>query len=99
MSDYLWDKSEQADPEIEQLEEILGSLRMKPRPLILPERLSKDALVSRRSSQWLKAAIAAILIVLTGTTFWMSRRTPVMDSSALTQRSGTEITPTRWEST
>ena len=34
--DYLWDKSGQPDPEIQQLEEILGTLRYQPRPLEIP---------------------------------------------------------------
>jgi hypothetical protein len=31
--DYLWDKTGEPDPEIQQLEEILGTLRYQPRPL------------------------------------------------------------------
>ena len=36
MSDYLWDKSGEADAEVERLELLLGSLRHQPRPLELP---------------------------------------------------------------
>lgn len=36
--DYLWDKSGKPDPEIQELEEILGTLRYQPRPLTLPRR-------------------------------------------------------------
>ena len=36
--DYLWDKSGEPDPQIQQLEEILGTLRYQPRPLNLPRR-------------------------------------------------------------
>ena len=35
--DYLWDKSGQPDPEIQKLEEILGTLRYQPKPLELPQ--------------------------------------------------------------
>ena len=44
--DYLWDKTGEPDPQIQQLEEILGTLRYQPRPLPLPVRdeLSKLAL-------------------------------------------------------
>ena len=31
--DYLWDKSGEPDPQIQQLEEILGTLRYRSRPL------------------------------------------------------------------
>ena len=34
--DYLWDKTGQPDPEIQKLEEILGTLRHQPKPLELP---------------------------------------------------------------
>ena len=36
MSDYLWDKSGEPDPEIERLEELLGSRRYEREPLRLP---------------------------------------------------------------
>ena len=53
--DYLWDKSGQPDPEIQKLEEILGTLRYQPRPLELP--------VSRRRSYFPLLAIAASLLL------------------------------------
>ena len=34
--DYLWDKSGEPDPEIQELEEILAPLRYQPKPLELP---------------------------------------------------------------
>ena len=53
--DYLWDKSGQPDPEIQKLEEILGTLRYQPKPLELP--------VSRRRSYFPLLAIAASLLL------------------------------------
>jgi hypothetical protein len=38
-ADYLWDKTGEPDPEIQQLEEILGTLRYQPRPLEIPAGL------------------------------------------------------------
>jgi len=38
-TDYLWDKTGEPDPEIQQLEEILGTLRYQPRPLEIPSGL------------------------------------------------------------
>src|SRR6185436_19869607 len=38
--DYLWDKSGEPDPQIQQLEEILGTLRYQLKPLQLPQQLS-----------------------------------------------------------
>ncbi len=37
--EYLWDKSGKPDPEIQELEEILGTLRYQPKPLVLPHSL------------------------------------------------------------
>jgi hypothetical protein len=44
--DYLWDKSGEPDPQIQQLEEILGTLRYQPRPLNLPRRRNYLALLA-----------------------------------------------------
>ncbi len=38
-ADYLWDKTGEPDPEIQQLEELLGTLRYQPRPLEIPAGL------------------------------------------------------------
>ncbi|HEX5875467.1 MAG TPA: hypothetical protein VFY60_12535 [Pyrinomonadaceae bacterium] len=62
--DYLWDKTGEPDPQIQQLEEILGTLRYQPRPLPLP--------VTRRRSYFPVLAIAAtVLIALLGTGLWL----------------------------
>jgi len=70
--DYLWDKSGQPDPEIQKLEEILGTLRYQPKPLELP--------VSRRRSYWPLLAIAAsLLFALVAGGIWLrvrSQRAP-----------------------
>ena len=44
--DYLWDKTGEPDPEIQELEEILGTLRHQPRPFEIPADLQTD---TRRS--------------------------------------------------
>jgi hypothetical protein len=44
--DYLWDKSGEPDPQIQELEEILGTLRYQPRPLNLPRRRNYLALLA-----------------------------------------------------
>ena len=36
--DYLWDKSGEPDPEVQELEEILGTLRYQHRPLEIPSQ-------------------------------------------------------------
>jgi hypothetical protein len=70
--DYLWDKSGQPDPEVQKLEEILGTLRYQPKPLELP--------VSRRRNYFPLLAIAAsLLLALVAGGIWLrvrSQRVP-----------------------
>ena len=68
--EYLWDKSGEPDPEIQQLEEVLGTLKYQPRPLEIPS----DLVVSRRRRNVPFLAIAASLIfavLIAG--FWLMR--------------------------
>ena len=66
--DYLWDKSGEPDPEIQELEQILAPLRYQPKPLELP--------VVRRRSYFVPLAIAATLLVaLFITSIWLKLRT------------------------
>jgi hypothetical protein len=65
--DYLWDKSGEPDPQIQELEEILAPLRYQPKPLEIPA-------VRRRN--YLPLAIAAtILIALLVGGVWLRLRT------------------------
>lgn len=56
--DYLWDKSGEPDPQIQQLEEILGTLRYQAKPLQLPRR--------RNYFPWLAIAAAIVITLLAG---------------------------------
>jgi hypothetical protein len=66
--DYLWDRSCEPDPEVQQLEEILGTLRYQPRTLEIPSGVQ----VGRESSFFrgsvprlaIAAAITALLFAL-----------------------------------
>ena len=64
--DYLWDKSGQPDPEIQELEEILGTLRYQPKPLALPVR--------RRNYFPLLAIAASVLLALVAGGIWLRAR-------------------------
>ena len=55
--DYLWDKTGQPDPEIQQLEQILGTLRYQPKPLVIPRR---------NYFPWLAIAASLLLALLAG---------------------------------
>jgi hypothetical protein len=70
---YLWDRTGEVDPEIQQLEEILGTLRYQPTPLRIPANIQ----IRRRrhfvSALAIAAAIALIAVAL-GIWFSLSRR-------------------------
>jgi len=63
--DYLWDKTGQPDPEIQQLEEILGTLRYQPKPLVLPRPRNYFPLL---------AIAASILLALIAGSIWLRMR-------------------------
>src|SRR5258705_7470513 len=70
-ADYLWDKTGEPDPEVQQLEEILGTLRHQPRPLEIPAQSEV-----RRNGDFFRdfgsrlAIAATIIIVLLGLGLW-----------------------------
>ena len=69
--DYLWDKSGAPDPEIQQLEEILGTLRYQPQPLRVAPRRNYLALL---------AIAATLLIALLAGGLWLllpKQETPI----------------------
>ena len=70
--DYLWDKSGPPDPEIKQLEEILGTLRYQPKPLEIPH----DVPAPRRRNYFplLAAIAAALLVALLAGAVWLRVR-------------------------
>ncbi len=72
--DYLWDKSGQPDPQVQELEEILGTLRYQPKPLVIP----RDLVVSpprRRNYFPLLAIAATVLVALLAAGVWIQVRT------------------------
>ena len=73
--DYLWDRSGQPDPEIQQLEEILGELRYQPRPLEIPADLKTGG--NRFNFYAIAAAVAMIALGLGAWLAIEKQRTPV----------------------
>ena len=70
--DYLWDKSGPPDPEIQKLENLLGTLRYQPKPFEIPSNVSAPR---RRNYFPLLAAIAATLLVaLLAGSIWLRVR-------------------------
>lgn len=98
MSDYLWDKTGEADDETKRLEELLGGLKFRPRPLELPALPARvelpaappahnlDAARARTPLSWSRLAIAASLAaaLLLGAWLMMAeRRTTTNDAPQL----------------
>lgn len=70
--EYLWDKSGEPDPEIQELEEILGRLRYQPKPLELPDDIKP---VRRNHYLPLLAIAATLVIALLAGALWLMVRT------------------------
>ena len=72
--DYLWDKSGPPDPEIKQLEEILGTLRYQPKPLEIPRDVPAPR--GRNYFPLLVAIAATLLVTLLAGVVWLRVRSP-----------------------
>jgi len=70
--DYLWDKSGEPDPQIQELEEILGTLRYQPKPFEVPRNVPAP---HRRSHFPLLAIAATLLVALLAGGIWLRVRT------------------------
>ena len=70
--DYSWDKTGEPDPEVQELEEILGTLRYQPRPLDIPAGLQ-----AKRERNFFRgfaprlAIAATIAMLLLGLGLWL----------------------------
>ncbi len=91
--DYLWDKTGEPDPEIQELEEILGTLRYQARPLKIPADLQPNP--TRGFFSTPRLAIAATLAMALlglglwlGVQRWQQRRSPVVAESPIAPASG-----------
>ena len=84
--DYLWDKSGKPDPQIQQLEEILGTLRYQPKPLNLPHRRNYFPLL---------AIAATVLVALLAGGLWVQLRShnPSISPVAIAERADPPINP------
>ncbi len=92
--DYLWDKTGQPDPQIQQLEEILGKLRYQPKPLVIPD----DVRVPRRRNYFPLLAIAAsILLAIVAGSVWLRVRSrneiPKREAKVETPTPKPDVTP------
>jgi hypothetical protein len=77
--DYLWDKTGEPDSEIQQLEEILGTLRYQPRSLEIPADLPPNINIQRERKFFRGfapglAIAATIAIVVLGVGLWFAQQ-------------------------
>jgi hypothetical protein len=84
--DYLWDRSGEPDPELQELEKILGTLKYQPRPLQIPDDL-KIGYRRRFFPAMAIAASIALFALLLGLGFYFNRRAvvPQLNAKADTQ--------------
>jgi hypothetical protein len=66
-NNYLWDRTGEPDGEVQQLEELLGSLRYQPRPLEIPATMT----VGRKRTFIPLAVAAAIAVLILGAGLWL----------------------------
>ncbi len=71
--DYLWDRSGNPDPEIQKLENVLGTLRYQPRPLVIPDHVGITRHSFRRFGPRLAIA-ATILLAIGAGALWLNMR-------------------------
>lgn len=78
---YLWNRTGEPDPEIQELEELLGTLRYQPRPFEIPADIS----VARRRNYFSLAIAAAIALLVIGAALWfqISRSQPKPGAEAV----------------
>lgn len=89
--DYLWDKSGEPDPEIQQLEELLGTLRYQPKALEIPDELP----VGRQRSYFPLLAIAAtLLIAVLSAALWFRAQKDAVPQQQQQARSTPSVIPT-----
>jgi hypothetical protein len=81
---YLWDRTGEPDPQIQRLEELLGTLRYLPRPLVIPEpppaahrRMFFPALAI--------AATVALVVLVAGLWFALNRNGATQPGEAKTR--------------
>ncbi len=67
-ADYLWDQTGEPDPELKELERVMGSLGYQPRPLALPASCENQA---ARNFRPLLAIAATIVLAVGAAALWL----------------------------
>ncbi|HEY6243941.1 MAG TPA: hypothetical protein VIX17_08350 [Pyrinomonadaceae bacterium] len=91
--EYLWDKSGEPDPEIQELEQILGVLRYQPKPLDLGDEVQPR---SRNRYLPLIAIAATLLIALIAGALWLrvrSKTVPQLNNAGIESPKRQQVIP------
>ena len=86
--DYLWDRSGQPDPDVQQLEEILGELRYQPRELEIPAELKT---AGHRFYLPRYAIAAAVAMIVLGVGVWVAMQKQTTPVAAVPQTPPTQV--------
>ena len=88
--EYLWDKSGEPDPEIQRLEEILGTLRYQDKPLELPDQIVRTRSYNR---VFMMAIAATVLLGLLAASLWLKARDAQLPKKEIAERPPQIATP------
>jgi hypothetical protein len=91
-NDYLWDRTGEPDAEVQELEEVLGTLRYQPRPLELPA----DVQPAQRRRFFPALAIAAtiaLMVLAAGVWLRFHRQQPSLSGEMANTKPPSEIAP------
>jgi hypothetical protein len=93
MSDYLWDKTGEAEEDVEQLENLLGALRYQPRPLEIPATAMPNVMRPRTTlifSRTRLAVAASLLLTLLAGMWFVTRQGEPQTVKLVTVNNGGE---------
>ena len=104
MSDYLWDKTGEAEEDVEQLENLLGALRYQPRPLEIPATAMPNVARPRTTTTMIfsrtRLAIAAsLLLTLLAGTWFVTRQGEPQTNKLAEVNSGSETSGSKQTAT
>jgi len=90
---YLWDRSGEPDAEIQELEEILGTLRYQPRPLRIPSHLQIGSRRRLFPAMAIAAAVALFAILIAAWFSFNRRQAPAFQATRDGQTDQQRSTP------
>jgi hypothetical protein len=94
MSDYLWDKTGEPEADVQELENLLGTLKYKPRPLEIPADAMPHAAAATRPAMVFSrprlAIAASLLLTLLAGAWFITRQGEPQKNGIATVNNGSE---------